>query len=119
MRMNVVRRWVIIITAIAAAPFIVLLGIHAYQVIVVWLRHPIDVRLHVTDQKGVAQSDVTLTFRENGWRYLVPIPFSESWMTDGTIKCVTTDASGDARVTFRDDYLRLEDLKLSNDRSPG
>lgn len=118
MRLKAPQRRTIIVAAIIGAPFAILLGIQAFQLIRVWTRHSIDVRLTVTDQNGAALPDATLTFRENGWRYLVPIPFTHSWISNGSVERVKTDSSGQARITFRDDYLRLEDLKLPDGRSP-
>lgn len=118
MRLKLPQRRTIIVAAIVAAPFAILLGIQAFQLIGVWSRHAIDVRLRVTDQNGVPQRDVTLTFRENGWRYIVPIPFSHAWISSGSVERVKTDSSGHARITFRDDYLCLEDLVLADGRAP-
>jgi len=95
-------------------PVLILGAIQLKQYFRVRFRHPVTVVLRVEDINGHPMTGVDFRFREKGTRYLVPNRFywSPSWHTKGTVHKVTTDSSGMAFVSVRDQMLSLEAISV-------
>jgi hypothetical protein len=104
----------IAIVILLVLPVLILGAIQLKQYFRVRFSRAITVALHVEDTNGHPITEVDFRFRENGVRYLVPGRFfcSWSWHTKGTVHEVTTDASGIALVSVRDQMLSLEGISV-------
>ena len=83
----------------------------AVQPLAVRCRPPVIVDVTVVNEQSEPIADLTLTTRENGRRYVVPIPFTWSWISKGWTKEHHTDQNGQCSLKFRDDHLKLESIR--------
>jgi hypothetical protein len=113
-RYLIAMRWLRVIVAVAlGVPLLLLLGIQLLQYCGLVFRHAAIVPLRIQDANGTALPGIRLRFRESGPRNLIPVPFAPFWEAKGVIHDVTSDASGSATVSFRDETLYLDSISAS------
>lgn len=83
-------------------------GCMLVQPVAVKFKTPVVVDLVTKDEAGTPIPNVLIKTRERGTRYIVPIPFTWSWLSKGWMHSSRTDTNGCCTLRFKEDMLTLD-----------